>query len=285
MPRYNPAEIEPKWQSYWETNKTFAAPDRPRDPKKKLYALDMFPYPSGDGLHVGHPEGYTATDIVSRFHRMKGYDVLHPMGFDAFGLPAEEHAIKTNTPPRIQTEKNIDTFRRQLKSLGFSYDWDREIATTDVDYFKWTQWIFLVLFETWFDDEQQKGRPIDELPIPADVEADGPIAVRKYQDEHRLAFQSEALVNWCPGLGTVLANEEVIDGKSERGQHPVQRIPLRQWMLRITSYADRLEKGLDNVDWSEGIKNLQRNWIGRSEGAEVDFFIGPENDFDAWKAE
>ena len=285
MPRYNPAEIEPKWQSYWETNKTFAAPDRPRDPKKKLYALDMFPYPSGDGLHVGHPEGYTATDIVSRFHRMKGYDVLHPMGFDAFGLPAEEHAIKTNTPPRIQTEKNIDTFRRQLKSLGFSYDWDREIATTDVDYFKWTQWIFLVLFDTWFDDEQQKGRPIDELPIPADVEAGGPIAVRKYQDEHRLAFQSDALVNWCPGLGTVLANEEVIDGKSERGQHPVQRIPLRQWMLRITSYADRLEKGLDSVDWSEGIKNLQRNWIGRSEGAEVDFFIGSEDDFDAWKAE
>ncbi|MCA9217590.1 MAG: leucine--tRNA ligase, partial [Planctomycetales bacterium] len=285
MPRYNPAEIEPKWQSYWETCKTFAAPDRPRDPSKKLYALDMFPYPSGDGLHVGHPEGYTATDIVSRYFRMKDYDVLHPMGFDSFGLPAEEHAIKTNTPPRIQTEKNIDTFRRQLKSLGFSYDWDREIATTDVDYFRWTQWIFLVLYDTWFEDEQQKGRPISDLPIPDNVTNAGEDAVREFQDAHRLAFQSDALVNWCPGLGTVLANEEVIDGKSERGGHPVQRIPLRQWMLRITVYADRLEKGLDGLDWSEGIKSLQRNWIGRSEGAEVDFFIGNESEFDEWKAE
>ena len=231
MPRYNPAEIEPKWQAYWEANKTFAAPDLPGD--KKLYALDMFPYPSGDGLHVGHPEGYTATDIVSRYHRMQGYSVLHPMGFDAFGLPAEEHAIKTNTPPRVQTEKNIATFRRQLKMLGFSYDWDREIATTDVDYFKWTQFIFLVLFDTWFDHEQQKGRPIAELPIPDEVEAEGADAIRQFQDEHRLAFQSDALVNWCPNLGTVLANEEVIDGRSERGNHPVQRIPLRQWMLRI----------------------------------------------------
>ena len=282
MPRYNPAQIEPKWQAYWEQNKTFAAPEMPGD--KKLYALDMFPYPSGDGLHVGHPEGYTATDIVSRFNRMRGVSVLHPMGFDAFGLPAEEHAIKTNTPPRASTEKNIATFRRQLKSLGFSYDWDREIATTDVDYFHWTQWIFLVLFDTWFDADQQKGRPIAELPIPAEVTAAGADAVRSYQDDHRLAFQSDALVNWCPALGTVLANEEVVDGKSERGSHPVERRPLRQWMLRITAYGDRLQNDLESVDWPESIKTMQRDWIGRSTGAEVDFFVGDVDDFQTWKS-
>ena len=282
MPRYNPAEIEPRWQAYWEEHKTFATPEMPGG--KKLYALDMFPYPSGDGLHVGHPEGYTATDIVSRFHRMKGYSVLHPMGFDAFGLPAEEHAIRTNTPPRVQTEKNISTFNRQLKMLGFSYDWDRKIATTDVEYFKWTQFIFLVLFDTWFDHDRQKGRPIEELPVPSDVKAQGEDAVRIYRDEHRLAFQSDALVNWCPKLGTVLANEEVIDGKSERGSHPVQRIPLRQWMLRITDYADRLESELDDLDWPYGIKKLQKDWIGRSTGAEVDFFIGSSDRVDEWKA-
>ncbi len=281
MPRYNPSEIEPKWQAFWEENKTFATPDMPG--QRKLYALDMFPYPSGDGLHVGHPEGYTATDIVSRFHRMKGFSVLHPMGFDAFGLPAEEHAIKTNTPPRVQTEKNIATFTRQLKMLGFSYDWDRKIATTDVDYFKWTQFIFLVLFDTWFDHDQQVGRPISELPIPDEVQSEGEDAVRVYRDEHRLAFQSDALVNWCPNLGTVLANEEVVDGRSERGGHPVQRIPLRQWMLRITDYADRLERELDDLDWSYGIKKLQKDWIGRSTGAEVDFFVGGAEQFDAWK--
>ena len=271
MPRYNPAVIEPKWQAHWDAEKTFAAPRVPKDPSKKLYALDMFPYPSGDGLHVGHPEGYTATDIVCRAKRMQGVSVVHPMGFDAFGLPAEEHAIKTGEHPRVQTEKNIETFRRQLKMLGFSYDWDREIATTDVDYFRWTQWIFLQLYDTWFDRETQKGRPIAELPIPAEVEAEGADAVRRYQDERRLAFQSHAPVNWCPALGTVLANEEVIDGKSERGGHPVERRPLRQWMLRITDYADRLERGLDALDWPEGVKALQRNWIGRSTGAEVDF--------------
>ncbi len=281
MPRYNPAVLEPKWQNYWEEHRTFRAPDLPTG--RKFYALDMFPYPSGDGLHVGHPEGYTATDILSRYRRMKGDAVLHPMGFDAFGLPAEEHAIKTNTPPRIQTEKNIANFRRQLKMLGFSYDWDRELATTDVEYFRWTQWIFLVLFDTWFDGEQQKGRPIAELPIPADVSTQGEEAVRRYQDSHRLAYQCDALVNWCPELRTVLANEEVIDGRSERGNHPVQRIPLRQWMLRITAYADRLEKGLDALDWSDSIKALQRNWIGRSEGAEVDFFLGGASGFEAWK--
>ena len=274
MPRYNPAIIEPKWQKYWEEHRTFAAPRLPQG--KKLFVLDMFPYPSGNGLHVGHPEGYTATDIVCRFHRMRGSSVVHPMGWDAFGLPAEQHAKKTGTHPRTTTEKNIAEFRRQLKMLGFSYDWDREVATTDVAYFRWTQFIFLVLFDTWFDAEQQKGRPIAELPIPAEVTAAGPEAVCRYRDEHRLAYQLEAPVNWCPALGTVLANEEVIGGVSERGGHPVVRIPLRQWMLKITAYADRLEKDLDPLDWSESIKLLQRNWIGRSTGAEVDFFIGTQ---------
>ncbi|MEC9149107.1 MAG: leucine--tRNA ligase, partial [Planctomycetota bacterium] len=281
MPRYNPAEIEPRWQNYWEQNKTFRSPEMPKE--DKIYVLDMFPYPSGSGLHVGHPEGYTATDIICRYRRMKGTSVLHPMGFDAFGLPAEEQAIRTNTPPRESTEENIDNFRRQLKMLGFSYDWDREIATTDVQYFRWTQWIFLQLFDTWFDPDSQKGRPISELPIPTEVAADGEESVRRFQDEHRLAYQADALVNWCPALGTVLANEEVTDGRSERGNHPVTRIPLRQWMLRITAYADRLESDLEQVDWSEGIKKLQRDWIGRSTGAEVDFFIGTADEVSDWK--
>ncbi len=272
MPRYNPATIEPKWQKYWEDQRTFAAPRLPA--KEKLYVLDMFPYPSGDGLHVGHPEGYTATDIVCRYRRMRGASVMHPMGWDAFGLPAEQHAKKTGTHPRTTTEQNIANFRRQLKMLGFSYDWDRELATTDIGYFRWTQFIFLVLFDTWFDEAQQKGRPIAELPIPDEVQSEGEQAVRRYRDEHRLAYQLQAAVNWCPALGTVLANEEVVAGVSERGGHPVVRLPLRQWMLRITAYADRLEKDLDALDWSQSIKRLQRNWIGRSTGAEVDFFIG-----------
>lgn len=269
MPRYNPATVEPKWQTYWDEQQTFATPRLPAG--EKVYALDMFPYPSGDGLHVGHPEGYTATDIFCRAARMQGKTVMHPMGFDSFGLPAEEHAIKTGEHPRVQTEKNIDTFRRQMKMLGFSYDWSREVATTDVDYFRWTQWIFLQIYDTWFDTEQQKGRPISELPIPDEVKSEGEAAIAAYRDDHRLAYQSEAPVNWCPALGTVLANEEVIDGKSERGGHPVERRPLRQWMMRITAYADRLEEDLDGLDWSEGVKALQRNWIGRSTGAEVDF--------------
>ncbi|MGD0655707.1 MAG: class I tRNA ligase family protein [Thermoguttaceae bacterium] len=272
MPRYNPAVIEPKWQKFWEENCTFSTPKLPKG--RKLYVLDMFPYPSGDGLHVGHPEGYTATDIVCRFNRMKGTSVMHPMGWDAFGLPAEQHAKKTGAHPRETTEKNIDNFRRQLKMLGFSYDWDRELATTDLEYFRWTQFIFLVLFDTWFDEAHERGRPIAELPIPADIADEGQDAVERYRDEHRLAYQLEAPVNWCPALGTVLANEEVIGGVSERGGHPVVRIPLRQWMLRITAYADRLEKDLDGLDWPQSIKLLQRNWIGRSTGAEVDFFIG-----------
>lgn len=290
MPRYNPAVIEPKWQEFWERHATFATPRMPDS--EKAYVLDMFPYPSGDGLHVGHPEGYTATDIVSRYQRMRGKCVMHPMGFDAFGLPAEQHAKKTGTPPRITTEKNIDTFRRQLKMLGFSYDWNRELATTDVDYFRWTQWIFLQLYDTWYDREQDRGRSIAELPIPDGVKVQGANAIRRFQDEHRVAYQLEAPVNWCPALGTVLANEEVIGGISERGGHPVVRIPLRQWMLRITAYADRLERDLQSLDWSDSIKALQRNWIGRSTGAEVDFYIGTsagggspdESEFKRWAA-
>ena len=284
MPRYYPQQIEQKWQTYWEEHQTFRA--EMDSSKEKLYVLDMFPYPSGSGLHVGHPEGYTATDIICRYSRMKGKAVLHPMGWDAFGLPAEQYAIETGTHPRETTEKNIDTFRTQLKMLGFSYDWQRELSTTDTDYFKWTQWIFLVLFDTWYDAEHEwtgpdgvkrkgKGRPIAELPIPTDVQSKGEEAVRRYQDAHRLAYQSEAPVNWCPALGTVLANEEVTaEGLSDRGNHPVERRNLRQWMLRITSYAERLIEELEELDWSESIKLLQRNWIGRSEGAEVDFFIG-----------
>ncbi|HEV7225293.1 MAG TPA: class I tRNA ligase family protein, partial [Pirellulales bacterium] len=278
MPRYNPAAIEPKWQQYWDEHRTFKTPRLPEG--EKLYVLDMFPYPSGDGLHVGHPEGYTATDIICRYQRMRGKCVMHPMGWDAFGLPAEQHAIKTGTPPRTTTEKNIANVRRQEKMLGFSYDWDRELSTTDVAYLRWTQWIFLVIYDTWFDESQQRGRPIDELPIPADVKAEGEPAVRRYRDEHRLAYQLEAPVNWCPALGTVLANEEVKDGLSERGSHPVVRIPLRQWMLRITAYGERLERDLAEVDWSESIKALQRNWIGRSTGAEVDFYLGQADQLD-----
>lgn len=273
MPSYNPKAIEPRWQHYWEKNKTFRTPDV--SDKPKYYILDMFPYPSGSGLHVGHPEGYTATDILARYRRMKGFNVLHPMGWDAFGLPAEQHAIETGTHPRVKTQENINTFRRQIKMLGFSYDWDREVDTTDPNYFKWTQWIFLQLFDTWFDGDQKRGRPISELPIPAEIRKQGEEAVRRYQDGKRLAYQAESPVNWCPALGTVLANEEVVDGKSERGGHPVVRMPLRQWMLRITSYADRLLTDLALVDWPEPIREMQRNWIGRSEGAEVDFLLAP----------
>ncbi len=284
MARYNPSEIEPFWQKYWEEHKTFEAPRLPKD-GKKAYILDMFPYPSANGLHVGHPEGYTATDIVSRYKRMKGFSVLHPMGWDAFGLPAEQHAKKTGIHPRLTTEKNISNFRRQLKMLGLSFDWDREVATTDVEYFKWTQRIFLIIYDTWYDPETKKGRPISELPIPNEVRQEGEDAVRQYIDDHRLAYQIEAPVNWCPELGTVLANEEVVDGVSERGGYPVKRMPLRQWMLRITAYADRLEEDLDGLNWSESVKALQRNWIGRSVGAEVDFYIGTPDRFEEWKSE
>lgn len=233
-------EIEKKWQTYWLENKTFQTKEDPDKPK--FYALDMFPYPSGAGLHVGHPEGYTATDILSRMKRMQGYNVLHPMGWDAFGLPAEQYALDTGNDPAEFTERNIQTFKRQIQSLGFSYDWDREVNTTDPNYYKWTQWIFTKLYE--------KG----------------------------LAYIDEVPVNWCPALGTVLANEEVIDGKSERGGHPVIRKPMKQWMLKITEYADRLLEDLEELDWPESIKEMQRNWIGRSEGAEITFSIDGHED-------
>src|SRR5687768_11344473 len=271
MAAYPFKQIETKWQAYWESQATFRVPDKIDTSKPKYYALDMFPYPSGDGLHVGHPEGYTASDIVARYKRMRGFNVLHPMGWDAFGLPAEQYAIKTGTHPRITTEQNIQTFRRQIQSLGFSYDWDREVDTTDPNYFRWTQWIFLQIFDTWYDVDAKKGRPIAELPIPDEVRRQGDAAIRSYRDSKRLAYQAEIPVNWCAELGTVLSNEEVIDGKSERGDYPVVRMPLRQWLLRITAYADRLLDDLETVDWSESIKEMQRNWIGKSVGADVDF--------------
>ena len=235
MSTYRPSEIESKWQIYWLKNKTFKTPEDHSRPK--YYILDMFPYPSGSGLHVGHPEGYTATDILARYKRMKGYNVLHPIGWDAFGLPAEQYAVKTGTHPKDTTEKNIGVFREQLQMLGFSYDWDREVNTTDPDYYKWTQWIFKKLFD------------------------------------RGLAYESEQPVNWCPELGTVLANEEVINGKSEVGGYPVVRRPMRQWVLKITAYADRLLEDLDDLDWPESTKEMQRNWIGRSIGAEINFPI------------
>jgi leucyl-tRNA synthetase len=272
MPNYHPAAIEPRWQKYWAEHQTFRTPDEPKAGQQKFYVLDMFPYPSGSGLHVGHPEGYTATDILARYRRMCGWHVMHPMGWDAFGLPAEQHAIKTGTHPSVNTQENINTFRRQIQMLGFSYDWQREVDTTDPNYVKWTQWIFLQIYDTWYDPEQKKGRPIAELPIPADLKAKGDDAVRRFQDSHRLAYQAEVAVNWCPELGTVLANEEVnAEGRSEVGEFPVVKMPLRQWLLRITAYADRLLEDLEKVDWSESIKKMQRDWIGKSEGAEVDF--------------
>jgi leucyl-tRNA synthetase len=239
--------------------------------KPKFYALDMFPYPSANGLHVGHPEGYTATDIICRYKRMIGFNVLHPMGWDAFGLPAEQHAIKTGTHPAATTRSNIDNFRRQIRALGFSYDWDREISTTDPAYFKWTQWIFKQMFESYYDAAADKAMPISKLPIPADIKGDAEI--RRYRDAHRLAYISENPVWWCQELGTVLANEEVIDGKSERGNFPCVRRPMRQWVLRITAYAERLIRDLDGLDWPDSIKLMQKNWVGKSTGAEVRFQV------------
>lgn len=263
-------QFEPQWQKRWEENRTFSAAnpgDKDFDASRpKFYALDMFPYPSGSGLHVGHPEGYTATDIISRYKRMQGFNVLHPMGWDAFGLPAEQHAIKTGEHPRINTENNINNFRRQLKSLGFAYDWDREIATTDVEYVKWTQWIFLQLYHSYFCEESGQARPISEL--------EGKGLSREEIDDRRLAYVADTPVNWSPDLGTVLANEEVEEWRAKG--HQVERRPLRQWMLRITAYAQRLIDDLDDLDWPESIKMLQRNWIGRSEGAEVRFTIGKD---------
>ena len=265
---YDFNSIEQKWQGFWEGNKTFRAHDNSSKPK--YYVLDMFPYPSAQGLHVGHPEGYTASDIVARYKRTKGFNVLHPMGWDAFGLPAEQYAIKTGTAPKETTQGNVDNMRRQIKSLGFSYDWDREVNTTDVNYYKWTQWIFLKLFNSYFDQAQQKAKPIEQLAIPDGLSEE---EKRKYIDDNRLAYEAEVAVNWCPALGTVLANEEVVGGFSERGGHPVFRRPMRQWMLRITKYAERLIDDLAEVDWTGSIKKLQVDWVGKSIGAEVDFKV------------
>jgi leucyl-tRNA synthetase len=266
---YNFGEIEKKWQKFWQENKTFRAMDCDQS-RPKYYVLDMFPYPSAAGLHVGHPEGYTASDIVARYKRMKGFNVLHPMGWDAFGLPAEQYAIETGTQPAQTTQKNIDRMRQQIKSLGFSYDWDREVNTTDPNYYKWTQWIFLKFFNSYFDEAEQKAKPIEQLHIPEGLTKE---QKQQYIDNHRLAYEDDVPVNWCPALGTVLANEEIVGGLSERGGHPVIRKPMRQWMLRITKYAERLLKDLDEVDWPESIKKLQRDWIGKSIGAEVEFQI------------
>ena len=269
---YKFSEIEKRWQDYWEKHRTFRTEDDFSRPK--FYVLDMFPYPSGSGLHVGHPEGYTATDIVARYKRMNGYNVLHPMGWDAFGLPAEQYAIETGTHPSVTTQKNCDTFRRQIKSLGLGYDWDREINTTDPGYYKWTQWIFIRLYHTWFDETSQKGRPIAELEVPPEVKTEGDRAVRAYIDDHRLAYYDNAQVWWCPQCRIVCANEEVLnDGTHEKCGHPVEKKNLKQWLLRIPLYAERLLKGLEEVDWPEGVKDMQRNWIGRSTGAEVDFRV------------
>ncbi len=265
-------EIEPKWQQYWEKNNTFRTENDFSKPK--YYILDMFPYPSGAGLHVGHPEGYTATDIISRYKRMKGFNVLHPMGWDAFGLPAEQYAMQTGTHPAITTQNNCDAFRRQIKSLGLSYDWEREINTTDEKYFKWTQWIFIQLFNTWYDADLKKGRPISELPVPAEVTEQGAGAVERFISGKRLAYYDNAQVWWCGSCRTVCANEEVLtDGSHEKCGNQVIRKNLKQWLLRIPHYAERLLEGLDSLDWPEGVKDMQRNWIGKSYGAEVDFAL------------
>ncbi len=293
MERYDHQAIEEKWQAYWEREGTFHAPN-PGEPgfdgsRPKMYVLDMFPYPSGEGLHVGHPIGYIGSDIFARYHRMRGSNVLHPMGFDAFGLPAEQYAVETGIHPRVTTERNVATYVRQLRSIGLSYDWDRRVSTTDPEYYRWTQWIFLRLFDSWVDPDTGTARPIADLLADLEAgrrDADGSpwfdlddAARRRFVDGKRLAYLDEITVNWCPALGTVLANEEVTrDGRSERGDHPVYQRPLRQWMLRITAYADRLIDDLAGIDWPDSVKAMQRNWIGRSEGASIRFPIDGRDD-------
>src|ERR1041385_5928802 len=260
------SEIERKWQMYWEEHDTFKVTEDASE--RKLYVLDMYPYPSGAGLHVGHPEGYTATDILCRFKRMNGFNVLHPMGWDAFGLPAERYAMQTGIHPRITTQENIATFKRQIKMLGLSYDWSREIDTTDPRYYKWTQWIFLKIYNSWYDRNLDKTRPISDLQIPKGYSEKERY---DYVAKHRLAYLAEMPVNWCPQLGSVLANQEV-DEWVEKG-YTVERRMMRQWMLRITAYAERLERDLNELSWPAGIIEMQRNWIGRSDGAETDLAI------------
>ncbi|MBN2448334.1 MAG: leucine--tRNA ligase, partial [Phycisphaerae bacterium] len=287
---YDFNDIEPKWQKTWEERAVYRAanPGQSGSERPKFYVLDFFPYPSGAGLHVGHPLGYIASDIIARFMRMRGHNVLHPMGWDAFGLPAEQYAVETGVHPRITTAKNIETYKRQLRMIGLGYDWQREVATCEEDYYHWTQWIFLRIFNSWYDPEHRwtdaagrqvvgAARPIADLPIPPDIATRGERAIDEYRDNHRLAYLDEVPVNWCPALGTVLSNEEVTnEGRSDRGNHPVYRRPMRQWMLRITEYAERLLADLEHLDWPESIKLMQRNWIGRSEGAYVDFRLQNE---------
>jgi len=293
MAEYNFREIEQKWQQIWKDKGTFKAAVDPKRPK--FYSLDMFPYPSGAGLHVGHPLGYIASDIVSRFKLLKGFNVLHPMGYDSFGLPAEQYAIQTGQHPALTTEQNITRYTEQLKNIGFAFDWDREVRTSDPSYYKWTQWIFMQLFSSYYDLEANKALPIASLV--ARFEQEGNAGVKAVCDEdtptftsaqwkafstkeqqqhllhYRLTFLAETTVNWCGALGTVLSNDEVKDGFSERGGHPVERKKMMQWSMRITAYADRLLQGLDQLAWSEPIKEMQRNWIGKSIGAEVVFDV------------
>lgn len=288
---YNFSEIEKKWQNYWATNKTFRAVDSPDKPK--YYVLDMFPYPSGAGLHVGHPLGYIASDIMARYKRHRGFNVLHPMGYDSFGLPAEQYAIQTGQHPKLTTEQNISRYREQMDRIGFSFDWEREVRTSDPNYYKWTQWIFIRIFNSWYNKSNDKAEHIDALIV--EFEKNGNSKVNAVCDEdttsftasdwknfsekeksdklmqYRLAYLGEAYVNWCPALGTVLANDEVKDGVSERGGHPVERKLMKQWSMRITAYAQRLLDGLDQIDWSDSLKESQRNWIGRSEGSSLKF--------------
>ncbi|SFF84611.1 leucine--tRNA ligase [Pontibacter chinhatensis] len=293
MSEYNFNQIEKKWQRYWEENQTFKAKES--DDKPKYYALDMFPYPSGAGLHVGHPLGYIASDIVSRYKRLKGFNVLHPMGFDSFGLPAEQYAIQTGQHPAITTEQNIARYVEQLKNIGFSFDWQREVRTSDPSYYKWTQWIFMQLFNSYYNYSTDKAEPIDALvrvfeqsgneKVNAACDEDTPAFSSedwaRFNEQqksemllkYRLTYVAEAVVNWCPALGTVLANDEVVGGVSERGGYPVERKKMRQWMMRITAYAERLLQGLEEIDWPEPIKEMQRNWIGKSVGAELDFAV------------
>ncbi len=273
MAEYNFADIEKKWQQYWREKDIYKT--QTDNGKPKYYVLDMFPCPSGKGLHVGHPLGYIATDIVARYKRLKGFNVLHPMGFDSFGLPAEQYAIKTGRHPADTTIENIERFKEQLSVLGFSYDWSKEVRTSEPDYYKWTQWIFLKLFNSYYDKKGNMARPIVELEIPPGL---NDIEKENYLEKHRLAYQDDFMVNWCPALGTVLANEEVIGGVSERGGYPVVRKSMKQWMLRITAYADRLIDDLEVLEWPESIKLSQKNWVGRSTGAEVDFRVKDTND-------
>ncbi len=289
--QYNFLEIEEKWQNYWRENKSYSVSEE--DAKEKFYVLDMFPYPSGSGLHVGHPLGYIASDIVARYKRQKGFNVLHPMGYDSFGLPTEQYAIETGIHPEIATKENTERYRSQLDQIGFSYDWSREIQTSDPNYYKWTQWIFKQLFDSFYCKRQDKARPISDLvdcfekkgnnklqaicdeSTPKFSQKDWKNFSQKQKENilqnYRLAFLSDTWVNWCEGLGTVLANDEVRDGVSERGGFPVERKRMKQWSLRITAYADRLISGLETVDWPDSIKETQKNWIGKSKGATVKF--------------